>query len=77
MLTAADRVRYQARKDLLLRLSRARFAISEAIIWCQAALRFAAAVRAAGGCPPEVEVGGHVLIVTALAINGNDVGYKW
>lgn len=72
MLTAVGRVRHRALEDLLLRLSRARFAINEAIIWCQETLRSAVAVKAAGGCPLEVELGGHVLTVMALATNGNE-----
>ncbi|MGB8707475.1 MAG: hypothetical protein WCD72_05945 [Dehalococcoidia bacterium] len=72
MLTAVVRVLYRALEDLLLRLSRARFAINEAIIWCQATLRSAVAVKAAAGCTLEVELGGHVPTVMALATNGNE-----
>jgi hypothetical protein len=72
VLIAVDRVRYLALKGLPLRLSHARFVINGAIIWCQVALRSAAAVKAADECPLEVEVGGHVLTVTALASNGDD-----
>ena len=72
MFTAAGRVRYRALKDLLLRLSRARFVINGAIIWFQATLHSVVAVKAAGGCPRGVELGGHVLTVMALATNGDD-----
>jgi len=74
VFTAVGKVRHRALKDLLLRLSPARFVINEAIIWCQAMLHSVVAVKAAGGCPLGVELGGHVLTVMALATNGNDAG---
>jgi len=66
-------VQHQVRKGLL-HLSRARFAIKEVIIWCRAVPGYAPAVKVAGVCRPETDVGDLVLSVPVSAQGGDESG---
>lgn len=68
-----DKVQYQAMKGILLHLSRARYAIRGATIWCQGVLFSAVAVRAVGVFELVVEAGDHALNAVASALCGDTV----
>jgi len=66
-------VRHQVRKGLL-HLSRARFATKEVIIWCRAVPGYVHAVKVAGACRLEMDVGDLVLSVPVSAQGGDESG---